>query len=66
MLKSTQTTFLSRSDLGARGIHYSNVHLLRLEAEGKFPQRVYLSPARAVWILSEIDEYIVRCIAARG
>lgn len=57
---------LGRIDLRFRGIHYSNVHLLRLEAEGKFPRRVYLSPARVVWIEHEIDEYVARCIAARG
>jgi predicted DNA-binding transcriptional regulator AlpA len=65
MLDVAQTKFLSRSDLKTRGIRYSNVHLLRLESDGKFPQRVYLSPARVVWIQSEIDDYIARCIAAR-
>jgi prophage regulatory protein len=62
----TPVKFLRYSDLRARGISYSNVHLLRLEADGKFPQRVYLSPARVVWIEAEIDAYIARCIAARG
>lgn len=61
----TPVRFLRHSDLKARGISYSNVHLLRLEADGKFPKRVFLSPARVVWIEAEIDGYIARCIAAR-
>jgi prophage regulatory protein len=59
-------SLVSRRDLKSRGIDYSNVHLLRLEAEGKFPKRLYLSPARVAWVESEILEYIARCIAARG
>jgi prophage regulatory protein len=66
MIESAQIKFLNRCDLKNRGILYSNVHLLRLEADGKFPKRVFLSPARVVWIESEIDEYIARCIATRG
>ena len=66
MSEPAQTRFLSRNDLKAKGIHYSNVHLLRLENDGKFPRRIYLSPARVAWIESEIDDYIARCIAARG
>jgi prophage regulatory protein len=57
---------LSRNDLKNLGIDYCNVHLLRLEAEGKFPKRLYLSPARVAWVESEILEYLTRCIAARG
>jgi prophage regulatory protein len=56
---------LSRANLSERGISYSAVHLLRLEADGKFPRRLYLSPARVAWIESEIDDYLARCIAAR-
>jgi prophage regulatory protein len=63
--KSKPIKLLSRDDLRARGIRYSNVHLLRLEADGKFPKRAYLSPSRAVWIEFEIDEYVARCVAAR-
>ena len=66
MPDTKQTRLLSRNDLRARGIQYSNVHLLRLEEEGKFPRRGYLSPARVAWVESEIDDYIARCIAARG
>jgi prophage regulatory protein len=56
---------LSREDLKRLGVNYSNVHLLRLEEDGKFPKRLYLSPARVAWIEFEIDVYIAGCIAAR-
>jgi predicted DNA-binding transcriptional regulator AlpA len=56
---------LSRKNLKYLGIDYCNVHLLRLEAEGKFPKRLYLSPARAAWVESEILEYLNRCVASR-
>ena len=36
------------------------------ESEGTFPRRLYLSPARVAWVASEIEEYLARCIAARG
>jgi len=62
----TAPRLVSRRDLKSRGIDYSNVHLLRLEAEGKFPKRLYLSPARVAWVENEIDDYLDRCIAARG
>jgi prophage regulatory protein len=61
-----QIRMISRAGLAQRGIAYSAVHLLRLEADGKFPRRIYLSPARVAWIETEIDDYIARCIAARG
>lgn len=61
----TAPRLVSRRDLKSRGIDYSNVHLLRLEAEGKFPKRLYLSPARVAWVENEIDDYLARCIAAR-
>jgi prophage regulatory protein len=57
---------VSRDDLKRLGISYSNVHLLRLEDDGKFPRRLYLSPARVAWVHSEVLQYLARCIAARG
>jgi predicted DNA-binding transcriptional regulator AlpA len=56
---------LSRERLKNLGINYSNVHMLRLEAEGKMPKRIYLSPGRVAWIESEIHEHLKRRIAAR-
>jgi prophage regulatory protein len=64
--ENSQLRMVSRAGLVQRGIAYSSVHLLRLEEEGKFPRRVYLSPARVAWIETEIDEYLARCISARG
>jgi prophage regulatory protein len=66
MIESKVPRLLSREDLKRRGINYSNVHMLRLEAEGKMPKRVYLSPARVAWVESEILDYIDRCIKARA
>jgi prophage regulatory protein len=60
------TQLLSRDDLRRLGVKYSNVHLLRLEADGKFPKRLYLSPARVAWVEIEVSEYVARCIAARA
>jgi predicted DNA-binding transcriptional regulator AlpA len=62
----SQFKILSRNGLKHLGIDYCNVHLLRLEAEGKFPKRFYLSPARVAWVESEILEYLARCVAARA
>ena len=63
---TTDLRFLRKQDLRDMGVEYCNVHLLRLEADGKFPKRVYLSPARVVWIKAEVEQYLSRCIAARG
>ena len=40
----SQLMLLSRAKLVDIGIRYSNVHLLKLESEGKFPRRITLSP----------------------
>lgn len=45
----------------------SRSHIHRLEAAGKFPKRVKLSPAASAWVLSEIDEWAAgRVAASRG
>lgn len=51
-------TLLSRADLQALGIRYSNPHLLQLEREGKFPKRLTLSPAKVAWLRSEVVAWI--------
>jgi prophage regulatory protein len=56
---------LSYQDLRDRGIRYSRVHLWRLEAAGKFPKRVRLSPARHAWIEDEIDDHLEQLVAAQ-
>ena len=64
--KETPARLVGRRYLKERGIDYSPVHLLRLEADGKFPTRIYLSPQRVCWLESEVDAFITRCIATRG
>jgi prophage regulatory protein len=38
----------------AIGISFSREHLWRLEAAGKFPRRIYLSPQKIAWFEDEI------------
>ena len=56
---------LSRDDLRCRGIRYSNVHLLELEAGGQFPRRVRLTTNRVAWERSEINEWVKIRLEAR-
>lgn len=42
----------------------SRSHIHRLEAAGRFPRRVKLSPAASAWIESEIDIWAADRIAA--
>jgi prophage regulatory protein len=65
MQTANSLKLFSRDDLKNLGIKYSNVHLLRLEMDGKFPKRLYLSPARVAWVESEVMEYLSRCVASR-
>ncbi|MBX3515570.1 MAG: AlpA family phage regulatory protein [Rhodospirillales bacterium] len=58
-------TFIDRRGLKARGITYTNQHLLRLEKAGKFPQRVRLSAIRVLWLQDEIDGWIAALADAR-
>jgi len=45
----------------------SRSHIQRLEASGRFPRRVKLSPAASAWIESEIDVWASgRVAASRG
>jgi prophage regulatory protein len=56
---------LSYSDLRARGISFSTVHLWRLEKSGAFPKRVPIGRARHGWLESEINEWLANRVAAR-
>lgn len=38
-------------------VPYSPTHIRRLEAEGKFPRRVKLTPRRVFWWLSEVNAF---------
>jgi len=45
---------------------YSNSHLKRLEAAGKFPKRVRLGDSRPAWVFDEYEEWCAARIADRG
>ncbi len=49
---------LNRKGLKDKGVLFSNVHLLRLEKEEKFPRRVQLSENRVGWLEDEMDAWI--------
>ena len=51
---------LTRADLLERGIKISRSTMLRMEAQGKFPKRRYLTPRTVVWNREEIDEFLAR------
>lgn len=57
---------LDRRALRAKGVQFSNVHLLRLEAQDKFPRRIQLSENRVGWLEDEVDEWIDARAAARS
>lgn len=58
---------ITRADLPSYYIHYSSVHLLRLERQGKFPKRVSLGDGRRVyWVKREIEEFVRDKLARRG
>ena len=46
-------------------IPYSDVHIGRLEKEGKFPRRIHLGPGRVGWRLSELMAWIEERAQAR-
>ena len=46
-------------------VPYSDMHILRLEKEGKFPKRIQLGPNRVGWLDSEIDQWIEERVAER-
>jgi len=50
-----------------KGIHYTRVHLYRLEAAGKFPKRLRVQEGghAVAWLEREIDEYIEARAAER-
>lgn len=54
-----------RRELSQLGIALSNTTLLRLEASGRFPRRVYLSPHAVAWMADEVNQYIALLASAR-
>ena len=55
-----------RLDLRKRGVKLSNSSLLRLEAQGAFPPRIYLSSRTVVWSADAIEAHIAALKAERG
>ena len=47
------------------GVPFSNQHLLRLEAQGKWPRRLSLGARRVCWQLEEVKGAIARRAAER-
>lgn len=43
-----------------RLVPYSDIHVLRLERSGRFPQRVRLGPHRVGWVLAEVLDWIAQ------
>jgi predicted DNA-binding transcriptional regulator AlpA len=56
---------LQRKDLFERGIRFSNTHLLKMEREGEFVARLYLSPAKVAWPENEVDAWLEARLAER-
>jgi predicted DNA-binding transcriptional regulator AlpA len=56
---------LSHEGLRQIGIHFTNQHLLRLEANGKFPRRASLADRKVCWVYSEIREWLAKRINDR-
>lgn len=58
-------TILSRQGLKDRGIRLSNVWLLKLERDGRFPARIYITERTVGWDAAEIDAWIQSRVAER-
>lgn len=56
---------LSYPELRPRGVLVGRRQIDRLEAAGKFPTRVQISPGRVGWLADEIDDYVKAAIAQR-
>lgn len=64
--KPISIRLLTRADIVALGITYSNTTLLELEKIQAFPQRVRLSGQRVGWVESEIKEWLQSKIIERN
>jgi predicted DNA-binding transcriptional regulator AlpA len=56
---------LTYPELNPRGVRLSRRQIDRLEAVGKFPRRVQISPGRVGWLAEEIDAHVAAAIADR-
>jgi len=55
---SGRIRILNYAGVKGRGVPYTRQHLGRLEAAGRFPERVQLGEGRVGWIESEVDDWI--------
>lgn len=61
------TKLVSKKELkSVYGIPYSPQHIARLEASGKFPQRVQLGECRVAWLAEEVQAWIDERVARRA
>jgi len=63
--KRSGRRLLTFSDLKARGIPWTRMHVGRLEAAGKFPQHIDLGENSIAWFEDEIDDFIEAKATAR-
>lgn len=56
---------LDRQGLKEKGINWHRGHIDRQEKKGLFPRHIELGQNTIGWVESEIDQYLLDCIAAR-
>jgi prophage regulatory protein len=54
------------ADEMAQLIPYSQNHLRRLEAQGRFPKRIRIGANRVAWLREEIENWINERVIARN
>jgi prophage regulatory protein len=65
-MMESEMKFVRFPDLKATyGVGFSKVHIARLEAVGRFPRRVTVSPNCVAWIAEEIQSWQAARAAAR-
>ncbi len=57
---------LTREDLKARGIRFTNKHLLELERTDRFPRRVRIGANTVAWVADEVDAFIAKLANTRN
>jgi prophage regulatory protein len=48
-----------------KGIHFSRMHIYRLEKQNAFPKRVPVGKNSIAWVESEVDQHMIKQMAAR-
>jgi prophage regulatory protein len=60
----TKPSFMRSQEL-SEAIPYSQNHIRRLEAAGKFPKRVQIGDNRVGWVRAEVEQWINDRLGAR-